>query len=312
MQIKKDILPEGHRNRPGYPMQPKGLLYHTTNNWTDGAGDEAHAEYMENTTRVVSWHETVDKDSATQHLPYDENGWHAGDGGRGHYNRNWLGMEIAAEAVDRGEPLDEATYKNAVERAAYFCEKFNFGWDQLQPHKIVYGKDCPHHTLFNHDQFKRDVFDYINKKDEQKQTPDDPYLYVVQKGDTLTKIAEIYDKSVDYLARLNDLSDPNKIYVGQRLKTSGKAPEKEDKPKEPVKPYYVGKRVEAIVAKVNFYDGPRWNNPTGYFTKGQGWEIVDLIQTKGSDGKQYPQYKVKNSKGHIYYITARKDLVEIV
>jgi LysM repeat protein len=68
-----------------------------------------------------------------------------------------------------------------------------------------------------------------------------------------------------------------------------------------------GKRVEAIVAKVNFYNGPRWTNPSGVFTKGQGWVIVDLITTDGSK-----QYKVKNSAGKVFYITARKDLVRVV
>lgn len=70
---------------------------------------------------------------------------------------------------------------------------------------------------------------------------------------------------------------------------------------------YAGKRVEAIVARVNFYDSQRWNKPSGQFKKGQGWVVVDLVKTDGSH-----QYKVKNSRGRIYYITARKDLVKIV
>lgn len=73
------------------------------------------------------------------------------------------------------------------------------------------------------------------------------------------------------------------------------------------KPAYIGKRVEAIVPQVNFYDSPRWNNPSGQFYKGQGWTIVGKLTTNGS-----PQYQVKNSKGDIYYITARKDLVKVI
>ncbi|WP_051189198.1 LysM peptidoglycan-binding domain-containing protein [Halalkalibacillus halophilus] len=68
----------------------------------------------------------------------------------------------------------------------------------------------------------------------------------------------------------------------------------------------IGKRAEAIVEAVNFYDSPRWNNPSGHFVKGEGWTIVAHITTDGS-----PQLKVKNSKGHIYYITARRDLITI-
>jgi N-acetylmuramoyl-L-alanine amidase CwlA len=227
VRLNIDHLPEGHRNRPGYPMTPKGLLFHTTNNWTDGTGDERHGDYMESTTRVVSWHETVDKDSVTQHIPHFENAWHAGDGGKGYYNRNFIGLEIACEAVDRGEPLDKATYENAVERAAEIVIIHDFNPSQVQPHKVVYGKDCPHHTLLNHDKFRDDVFKmvaYLKGLDEPKTSTTqkgDGYLHVVKLGDTLGEIARLYDTSVDFLVRLNNIADPNTIYVGQRIKLKG-------------------------------------------------------------------------------------------
>lgn len=226
MKFVKDILPVGHRNRPGHPMKPKGLLYHTTNNWNKGAGDEMHAEYMENTNRVVSWHETVDKDSCTQHLPHNENGWHAGDGGNGYYNLNWLGMEISCEAVDRGQPLDKATYNNAVLRGAQICKEYGFGWGDLQPHKIVYGKDCPHHTLFDHNQFKRDVFakveELTNKPAPKPKTvPSQPGVataHIVKSGDTLSEIAAKYGTTVNNLVEINNLKNKNIIHVGQTIK----------------------------------------------------------------------------------------------
>jgi N-acetylmuramoyl-L-alanine amidase len=159
--MKQKILPKGHRNRPGYPMNPIGVLFHTTNNWKDGSGDEMHGEYMESTQRVISWHATVDKDSATQHIPFNENAWHAGDG-NGHYNRHWIGVEIACEAVEPGEPLDSATYNNAVKVIADTMKEQ--GLTKLEPHAIVYGKDCPHHTLMDREQFKKDVFKAMEKQ----------------------------------------------------------------------------------------------------------------------------------------------------
>ena len=42
-------------------------------------------------------------------------------------------------------------------------------------------------------------------------------IHVVQRGETLFKIATSYNLSVDELARLNNISDPSVIYVGQRL-----------------------------------------------------------------------------------------------
>lgn len=42
-------------------------------------------------------------------------------------------------------------------------------------------------------------------------------VHIVQPGDTLTRIAATYDTTVDVLAQENCLTDPNRIYVGQRL-----------------------------------------------------------------------------------------------
>lgn len=170
LTIRQDLLPKGHRNRPGYHMDPVGLLFHTTNNWDDGSGDELHGKYMETTSRIVSWHVTVDKDSATQHIPFDENAWHAGDGASGYYNRNWIGLEIACEAVAPGQSLDRATYNNAVDAAAQIMMKY--GWEteeRLEPHNVVYGKDCPHHTLFDRESFKDDVLALIKNREAQQE-----------------------------------------------------------------------------------------------------------------------------------------------
>ncbi|MGM9988726.1 MAG: N-acetylmuramoyl-L-alanine amidase family protein [Bacillaceae bacterium] len=65
-----------------------------------------------------------------------------------------------------------------------------------------------------------------------------------------------------------------------------------------------GKRVESKVNGLNFYDGPRWTNPSGTFDKGYGFIIIDKVKVDG-----YDQYKVKNSKGAIYYVTASSKYV---
>ncbi|MBC8206884.1 MAG: LysM peptidoglycan-binding domain-containing protein [Kiritimatiellales bacterium] len=45
--------------------------------------------------------------------------------------------------------------------------------------------------------------------------------YTVQKGDTLSAIASMYGTSWKKLAELNNLSNPNKLYVGQEIKIPG-------------------------------------------------------------------------------------------
>jgi len=42
-------------------------------------------------------------------------------------------------------------------------------------------------------------------------------IYTVVKGDNLTKIAKLYNTTIDELVRLNNISNKNLIYVGQKL-----------------------------------------------------------------------------------------------
>lgn len=51
--------------------------------------------------------------------------------------------------------------------------------------------------------------------------------YTVKRGDTLSGIAAKYGTSVATLQKLNGISNPNKIYAGQKLKISGSAPAKQ-------------------------------------------------------------------------------------
>ena len=44
-----------------------------------------------------------------------------------------------------------------------------------------------------------------------------PLIYIVVPGDTLAKIAEKNGANVDDIARQNNISDPNKIYLGQSI-----------------------------------------------------------------------------------------------
>lgn len=165
LTIRKAYLPKGHRNRPGYSMKANGLLYHTTNNWDSRADDVMHGKYMLTTDRTVSWHNTVDSDSMTRHIKQNENAWHAGDGGNGYYNRNWIGLEITCNHVKPGEKLDKETYDNAVQAAAFIMQEEGFNsMEQLAPHNVVYGKDCPHHTLFDRGEFERDVIAVLHGK----------------------------------------------------------------------------------------------------------------------------------------------------
>lgn len=69
-----------------------------------------------------------------------------------------------------------------------------------------------------------------------------------------------------------------------------------------------GSRIVSKVAQLRFYSKPSWEDKdvAGFATEGNGFEIIDKVIANGS-----PQYKVKNSKGNVYYITASSEFVDV-
>lgn len=71
-----------------------------------------------------------------------------------------------------------------------------------------------------------------------------------------------------------------------------------------------GRRVESIYKGsdgLNYYDGPRWSNPSGTFKYGHGWIVDNLYRVNGS-----LMYRVQNSKGDLYWITAASKYVQVI
>ena len=44
------------------------------------------------------------------------------------------------------------------------------------------------------------------------------FIYIVRRGDNLSQIARLYGVSVQYLVRVNNISNPNLIFPGQRIR----------------------------------------------------------------------------------------------
>lgn len=70
----------------------------------------------------------------------------------------------------------------------------------------------------------------------------------------------------------------------------------------------VGKRVESKVDSLNYYNRPTWNKSyaAGTVDRGLGFTAIDKLLVGGS-----PQYKVKNSRGNVFYITASQHYIQI-
>ncbi|PFY72192.1 hypothetical protein COL62_25160 [Bacillus toyonensis] len=70
----------------------------------------------------------------------------------------------------------------------------------------------------------------------------------------------------------------------------------------------VGKRVVSKVDNLRFYDSPSWQDKdvAGILDAGLGFAIDAKVTVNGSQ-----QYKVHNSKGKTFYITASQEFVYV-
>ncbi|MGN7331826.1 N-acetylmuramoyl-L-alanine amidase [Bacillus altitudinis] len=205
VQIYQDFIPVGNGNRPGYAMTPLYVTVHNTANTSKGADAKSHAAYVKRSTTEVSWHFTVDDREIFQHLPLNENGWHAGDG-HGDGNRKSIGIEICEN--------EDGNFQQAVKHAQWLIQKLlkehGIPLANVVTHQHWSGKTCPRLLLATWDEFKRGI--------ETAGDPETVITYVVKSGDTLTSIAKAHGVTVSDLQTWNQISDPNMIRVGQVLK----------------------------------------------------------------------------------------------
>lgn len=63
---------------------------------------------------------------------------------------------------------------------------------------------------YNYNEVQRKVNEIYNSKKAE--------YYIVKRGDTLSGIAKQYQTSVSAIVKLNEIANPNKIYVGQKIR----------------------------------------------------------------------------------------------
>lgn len=151
VEVIRDFIPRGRRNRPGRLMRPEWITVHDTANPQAGATALAHAGYLKGAAASIpaSWHFTVDDRHIVQHLPVDEVAYHAGDGGNGPGNSTSIGIEIC----ENGDGDREAAEANAVRLIAWLLRRMGLGIERMVPHKKWSGKACPRLLLPHWEEF---------------------------------------------------------------------------------------------------------------------------------------------------------------
>ena len=275
VKITKDFIPVGHHNRPGYAMDPAYITVHNTANTARGANAAMHARYEKNPETPTSWHFTVDEKEIYQHLPLNENGWHAGDGNRGTGNRKSIGIEICENS--------DGDFEKAVSNAQWLIKKLmkeqGISLANVVPHQHWSGKYCPRKLLDRWDSFKAGISGAPSSP-AKTETKTDGATYTVKKGDTLSEIAQKEGISMATLQKLNGIKNPNYIKVGQVLKLT-------DSPSSPTKGKKTSYTLPSGVFKV-----------TSPLTKGTA---VKQIQTALAALYYYPDKGAKNNGIDGYY-----------
>lgn len=141
MNIIQDFIAKGRKNRPGRTNPMLYITVHDTDNVDKGADALSHASYLKGDAAVkkqVSWHYTVDDKRIVQHIPDNEDAWHAGDRA-GDGNRKSIGIEIC---TNKDGDLKKAT-DNAAELVAYLCKKHDIPIENVVQHYRWSKKNCP-------------------------------------------------------------------------------------------------------------------------------------------------------------------------
>lgn len=136
-------------------MVPKKFTIHNTDNQMPADNE---ISYMRGNNNEVSFHVAIDEKEAVQGLPFNRNGWHAGDGGNGYGNRNTVGIEMCRNydrnrnTTNLNDPLSsqfKKTFDNTVKVVAQLCVDLGIvaSKSNIKQHKDWSGKHCPSKIL---------------------------------------------------------------------------------------------------------------------------------------------------------------------
>ncbi|MBJ7570897.1 peptidoglycan-binding protein [Bacillus halotolerans] len=205
------------------PMKAEYITIHNTANDASAANE---ISYMKNNSSSTSFHFAVDDKQVIQGIPTNRNAWHTGDGTNGTGSRKSIGVEICYSKS--GGARYKAAEKLAIKFVAQLLKERGWGVDRVRKHQDWNGKYCPHRILSEGrwHEVKAAIADELGKIGGKSSASSggssgSGTTYTVKKGDTLSGIAKAKGVSVANLQKWNNIKEPNKITVCQKLKLKG-------------------------------------------------------------------------------------------
>ena len=152
LNLEKDLIPEGKRNRTEKPLTMNFITVHNTDNEDAGADARRHGKFLRTKgyrevkrkdgtvgKQWVSWHYTVDDDRVVMHLPLDEQGIHA----QGRGNAESVGIEICMNP-ETNPPMANL---RAARLVALLMYDHKIDLSKVVPHRKWYDKNCPRRLM---------------------------------------------------------------------------------------------------------------------------------------------------------------------
>lgn len=147
-------------------------------------------------------------------------------------------IECSNSLVGGNWPVSNKVYNKLIELCVDICKRngikeLTWTGDKngtLVCHYMFASTSCPGPFLKSKmPEIAKEVTKRLNPNYQEPILEDKEITYIVQKGDTLSKIAQKFNTNFVSIQKLNNIKNPNLIYVGQelRIKTKGEKEETE-------------------------------------------------------------------------------------
>ncbi len=215
MKIQDNLLVVNKMSRPGYANKgiQKIVVHYVGNPNTTAIANRSYFDNLRNQINVyASSHYIIGlSGEIIRCIPESEVAYHSGN-----LDMNYKSIGIETCHPDSTGKFSEITHNSLLELCADICRRYKLDPSaDIIRHFDVTGKKCPLYYVNNQtewDKLKQKIKNILNPVLFNEK------IYVVIRGDNLTKIANKFGASVEGIVKINNIVDKNKIVIGQLLK----------------------------------------------------------------------------------------------
>lgn len=141
------------------------------------------------------------------------------DGISDYVDRNLFTQEIFLEDNSKIEKVEGNPERNVSERIEYIVKRGDTLWTISRKYNVSISEIASLNEIANPNLiYPNEKLEIITNSNFEYVSGLGKDFYTVKLGDTLSELAIRFDTTIESLVKLNNISNPNLIYVGQRLR----------------------------------------------------------------------------------------------